>query len=294
MTAGSGRPDSNADLESLGLQNEWGTDGEQPGGSLRGSRRAVPRCPRTGTTPWSPGPLPCTRGTCRRGGHAEGAHRAEPRHGDNTRTDLVDPVPRRRAPGLHAGVVASAGHGHRLERLCRYALRPPIAEDRLQMTASRLVALTLRHRWSDGTTHVLFEPLGLLERLAVITPRPRVNLILYHGVLGPRAAWRTDVVRRTGTAAATEERCDADRGGAGHARDPTRPDTRSPSWAELMRRGFGFDVLVCPRCGQRMRLIAPGPADGSARAGRRFLLLRRFRRTHPECVLSPNAPRYHL
>ena len=27
-------------------------------------------------------------------------------------------------------------------------------------------------------------------------------------------------------------------------------------WAELMRRTFGFDVLACPRCGGRMRLIA--------------------------------------
>ena len=27
-----------------------------------------------------------------------------------------------------------------------------------------------------------------LERLAALTPRPRVNLILYHGVLGARAA----------------------------------------------------------------------------------------------------------
>ena len=27
-------------------------------------------------------------------------------------------------------------------------------------------------------------------------------------------------------------------------------------WAELMQRTFGFDVLACPRCGGRMRLIA--------------------------------------
>ena len=27
-------------------------------------------------------------------------------------------------------------------------------------------------------------------------------------------------------------------------------------WAELMRRTFGFDVLACPRCGGRLRLIA--------------------------------------
>ena len=27
-------------------------------------------------------------------------------------------------------------------------------------------------------------------------------------------------------------------------------------WADLMRRTFGFDVLACPRCGGRLRLIA--------------------------------------
>ncbi|MEP6906056.1 MAG: transposase, partial [Gemmatimonadales bacterium] len=27
-------------------------------------------------------------------------------------------------------------------------------------------------------------------------------------------------------------------------------------WAELMRRTFGVDVLACPRCGGRLRLVA--------------------------------------
>ncbi|MBI2189788.1 MAG: ATP-dependent helicase HrpA [Acidobacteria bacterium] len=27
-------------------------------------------------------------------------------------------------------------------------------------------------------------------------------------------------------------------------------------WAELMQRSFGFDVLACPRCGERLTLIA--------------------------------------
>jgi len=27
-------------------------------------------------------------------------------------------------------------------------------------------------------------------------------------------------------------------------------------WAELMRRSFGIDVLACPRCSGRLRLIA--------------------------------------
>ena len=39
-----------------------------------------------------------------------------------------------------------------------------------------------------------------LERLAVLTPRPRVNLILCHGVLAPRAAWRSAMVVATADA----------------------------------------------------------------------------------------------
>ena len=38
---------------------------------------------------------------------------------------------------------------------------------------------------ADGTTHLPFTPTALLERLAVLVPRPRVNLLLYHGVLAP-------------------------------------------------------------------------------------------------------------
>jgi hypothetical protein len=84
---------------------------------------------------------------------------------------------------LHAGVRVSAHDRERLERVCRYALRPPVAQDRLQLTAEGQVLVRLKHRSSDGTTHLLFDPLELLERLAVLTPRPRINLILYHGLL---------------------------------------------------------------------------------------------------------------
>jgi hypothetical protein len=40
----------------------------------------------------------------------------------------------------------------------------------------------------------VFEPLELLEKLAALTPRPRINLVLYHGVLAPHAGWRARVV----------------------------------------------------------------------------------------------------
>jgi hypothetical protein len=79
---------------------------------------------------------------------------------------------------LDATVVVPADDRARLERFCRYALRPPIAQERIQWTAEGEVLLELGHRWSDGTTHLRFHPLELLERLASLTPRQRINLIL--------------------------------------------------------------------------------------------------------------------
>ena len=56
--------------------------------------------------------------------------------------------------------------------------------------------LALRHPWRDGTTGLVFDPVEFLGRLAVLVPRPRINLLLYYGVLGARAVWRAEVVRR--------------------------------------------------------------------------------------------------
>jgi len=50
------------------------------------------------------------------------------------------------------------------------------------------VLLQFRQPWRDGTTHLTFDPVEFLGRLAVLVPRPRINLLLYYGVLGPRAA----------------------------------------------------------------------------------------------------------
>jgi len=157
---------------------------------------------------------------------------------------------------LHAGVLVPAGQRERLERLSRYALRPPVAQDRLSLTADGQVRLELKRPWSDGTTHLLFDPVELLERLAVITPRRRINLILYHGVLAPRAAWRSQIVEY---APSPDVRNPALTEAAAAASDQPIAGPRRPGalrWADLMRRTFGFDVLACPRCAGRLRLIA--------------------------------------
>ena len=71
-----------------------------------------------------------------------------------------------------------------------------MAQERLHLTPDGQVRLELRHPWRDGTTDLVFDPVEFLGRLAVLVPRPRINLLLYYGVLGPRAAWRAEVVPR--------------------------------------------------------------------------------------------------
>ena len=53
-----------------------------------------------------------------------------------------------------------------------------MGQDRLQEMPDGTVALEVRRRWTDGTTHLAFDAVELLERLAALTPRPRINLIL--------------------------------------------------------------------------------------------------------------------
>jgi hypothetical protein len=95
---------------------------------------------------------------------------------------------------LHANVAVPPGDRQRLERLCRYVARPPVAKERLKRLPDGRLMYELRHPWRDGTTHVAFLPLELVEKLAALVPPPRVNLVRYHGVLAPAARHRAEVV----------------------------------------------------------------------------------------------------
>jgi hypothetical protein len=88
----------------------------------------------------------------------------------------------------------------------------------------------------------------------------RENLVRYHGILAPSAAWRPLIIPESETSDPLR-----------HSNCPARkqllaPETGKPqkkrgcrprnySWSELMRRVFSIDVLACPRCGGRMRIL---------------------------------------
>jgi hypothetical protein len=164
-------------------------------------------------------------------------------HGEPAReTD----TPETQTPGygfdLHAGVVVPAGDKKKLERLCRYASRPPIANDRLARLDDGRVSLRLKKSWSDGSTHVIFEELDFMSKLAALIPPPRMNLVRFHGIFAPNAKRRRFAV--------PEPKPDSDE-------SSEKGESTCPSgWAKLLARVFDIDVLECKKCGGRLRIIA--------------------------------------
>ena len=161
---------------------------------------------------------------------------------------------------VHAGVCVPARDRVRLERLLRYAARPPLSNERLSLLPDGRLLYRLKRRWSDGTTHVIYEPMELMERLAALVPPPRFNITRYFGVLAPASTFRPLIVPKDKTSIApTHSGCrprvespktDSAKTNAKRGRQP-----RNYSWAQLMMRVFEFDVLSCPRCGGRMRIL---------------------------------------
>ncbi len=193
-----------------------------------------------------------------------------PRSGDaGDDPDATPRVPECRGMTLHAAVAVPARDRRRLERLCRYVARPPLANERLEERTDGRLLLRLKTRWRDGTTHIAMERSELIERLVPLIPPPRAHQVRYHGILAPCASLRSRVVpvdefdpglasAEDGAAPDASSKTEgiaadgADR--SGEDRPETRP--RKLPWAALLQRVFGFDALRCPRCGAALRLIA--------------------------------------
>ena len=140
---------------------------------------------------------------------------------------------------LHAATVCEAHQRTRLERLCRYITRPPIATKRLSMDRRGWVVYQYRRPFRDGSTHVVLEPLDFIARLAALVPRPRLNLTRFHGVFAPNCKQRARIVPRR-----PQGRVEQDK--------PLAPMT----WAQRLKRVFAIDIETCPDCGGRLRVIA--------------------------------------
>lgn len=150
---------------------------------------------------------------------------------------------------LHAGVAAKAHQRKKRERLCRYITRPAVSEKRLSLTSGGDIRYQLKTPYRNGTTHVIFEPLDFMAKLAALVPRPRVNLTRYHGVFAPNSKYRALVT--------PAKRC---KGSKLKVPDETRDEPAkhraSMTWAQRLKRVFSIDIETCSTCGGAMKVIA--------------------------------------
>jgi hypothetical protein len=150
---------------------------------------------------------------------------------------------------LHAATCAGALDGPGREALVRYVLRPPIAQERLELQKDGLVRITLKRAYADGTALVDMDPLSLLCRLATSVPPPRFHTVKYAGVLASASRWRARVAPRRKTDQEGDERVPEEL-------SPSRCGGNYRPWAELLKRTFDVDVLECTSCQGRMKLVA--------------------------------------
>jgi len=165
---------------------------------------------------------------------------------------------------LHAAQAVAAEDREGLERLCRYGLRPPFAQDRLALREDGRILYRLRRPWPhpQGATCLVLEPLEFLRRLAALIPAPYAHTIRYHGCFGNRARSRDFLPAPPFEAQASPQAADsaappaADSGTSGTAHPEVAPRRTRLPWAQLLRRVFFIDALKCPRCSAAMVVLA--------------------------------------
>jgi Putative transposase/Transposase zinc-binding domain len=156
---------------------------------------------------------------------------------------------------VHNAVTVPAGDGHALEALARYCLRNPVSLARLQWTPGSATAAYLPRPGHHDEKAETLDALDFLARLLAHVPDPRRHTVHYYGAY-------SNVVRGKLKARRQAQHTEPLAPGPGEAAPPP-PASVSPSlaalrrgWAQLLRRVYEIEPLVCPRCQGVMRVVA--------------------------------------
>ncbi len=162
---------------------------------------------------------------------------------------VSDRVAKQAGFSLHAGVMAEAHQRDVLERLCRYISRPAVSEKRLALTSNGKVRYELKTPYRDGTTHVFFDPLDFMARLAALVPKPRVNLTRFHGIFAPNSKPRaliTPAKRGKGRKLAKQ----------GCSEKTIAERRKAMTWMQRLKRVFNIDIEKCELCGGHVKVVS--------------------------------------
>ena len=139
---------------------------------------------------------------------------------------------------LHANTQILAHDRKALQKLIRYTARPPIALERMTEREDGKILYKLKNCYSDGTTHALFDPVELVEKVVALIPPARANLVRYSGIFASNSKIRSQIVP------------------AVKAPKEGRRSSAPEKWADMLKRVFAIDILQCGKCGGKMQVIA--------------------------------------
>ena len=181
--------------------------------------------------------------------------------------DVTDaPVAEVRGINVHAVQVVDGRDRRRIERLCRYITRPPVAQDRLERRSDGKLELSFKKPWRDGTRALVLEPDDLISRLIAAVPPPRFHTLRYFGVLSSHSSRRALVVPAAPPDPAANKPPPAVGDQLELLNQLGEKDDKPPPrkrWAWLLAHVFAADLETCPRCAGAMRWaqVATSRAD---------------------------------
>jgi ribosomal protein S27E len=150
---------------------------------------------------------------------------------------------------LHANTLVKANQRKRLETLCKYVLRPPVAEERLSFLNNGDVCYKLKKRWTDGTSHIIFTQMEFMEKLAALAPPPRAHQVRFHGFLAPHSKNRPKLATSRKELKEQEKKKND---------EITRALDKNGKikWAKLLKRVFNIDITICDSCGGKTKMLS--------------------------------------
>jgi hypothetical protein len=153
---------------------------------------------------------------------------------------------------VHNRVYAHPRQRREFEGLVRYMMRSPVSLKRLRFTPGAKDVIYIRkggHDAPEATADQKIDAEEFVARVLVQIPDPRRHLVRYYGAYSNRARGqrrKAETPLEAHPSSKTSEQ-----------NVPTPPERAAlrRRWANLIRRVYEVDPLVCPRCGAEMRVI---------------------------------------
>jgi hypothetical protein len=153
---------------------------------------------------------------------------------------------------VHNEVRLAAGDTKALEALVRYMMRPAVSLARMVFQPGRGEVLyhprpAGHDRSGAGPERV--DALEFVARVLAQIPEPRRHLVRYYGRYSNASRGR-----RKKSGQQIEMAC-LDSAAARPEPTPAEISSLRRRWAEMIRRVYEIDPLVCPKCGSEMKVI---------------------------------------